>query len=255
MAAMGKCRPWPANWATVIAFVLPPDDARHDLNIRFFTPRREAAFVGHATLAAHAVLHSLEPRALRRQRGQTGTVEVTALDADRGFAIRQGPPVLGRLLTADELGAVLALLGLTRAQLDPECPPQIVGAGSTRLLLGVGTAPRWTRCSHSSTRWQNVRRARRTGLLPVHAASSQRGLRHRGPDVLPGDRHRRGSGQRQRTCDARCIPRLSRVAFDQQRNSVIQWSAGSPRRPAGRLVSLELGADGTVQATRSPARP
>ena len=58
------------------AFVLPPDDARHDLRIRFFTPRKEAAFVGHATLAAHAVLQRLESRPFRLQQGQTGTVEV-----------------------------------------------------------------------------------------------------------------------------------------------------------------------------------
>jgi len=119
------------------AFVLPPDDAQHDLRIRFFTPRREAAFVGHATLAAHSVLHSIEPRSMRRQQGQTGTVEVTALEADRGFAIRQQPPALGRVLAARELANVLELLGLDSAQLDPLCPPQIVGAASTRLLLGV----------------------------------------------------------------------------------------------------------------------
>lgn len=119
------------------AFVLPPDDASHDLRIRFFTPRREAAFVGHATLAAHAVLQSLEPRLERRQQGMTGTVEVTALATNRGFAIRQGPPTLGRVLAAGELSAVLALLGLRATQLDPSCPPQIGGTGSTRLLLGV----------------------------------------------------------------------------------------------------------------------
>jgi PhzF family phenazine biosynthesis protein len=118
------------------AFVLPADDSRHDLRIRFFTPRREAAFVGHATLAAHAVLHGLDPRPTRRQSGQSGTVEVTALGGE-GFSIRQGPPVLGKLLSTRERDDVLGLLGISAAQLDPECPPQIVGAGSTRLLVGV----------------------------------------------------------------------------------------------------------------------
>jgi PhzF family phenazine biosynthesis protein len=119
------------------AFVLPPDDAQHDIRVRFFTPRREAAFVGHATLAVHAVLHGLDPRPVRRQQGQTGTVEVTTLSAGGGFAIRQAPAPLGRVLEPRELHEVLALLGLQPAQLDPACPAQIVGAGSTRLLLGV----------------------------------------------------------------------------------------------------------------------
>ena len=38
------------------AFVLRPTAADHDIRVRFFTPRTEAAFVGHATIAAHAVL-------------------------------------------------------------------------------------------------------------------------------------------------------------------------------------------------------
>jgi PhzF family phenazine biosynthesis protein len=119
------------------AFVLPPDDAHHDLRIRFFTPRKEAAFVGHATLAAHAVLQRLEYRPFRLQQGIAGTVEVTALGNERGFAIRQAPPALGRILAADELEKVLGLLGIWAGDLDPACPAQIVGSASTRLLLGV----------------------------------------------------------------------------------------------------------------------
>ena len=38
------------------AFVLKPDGPDHDLRVRFFTPRTEASFVGHATVATHFVL-------------------------------------------------------------------------------------------------------------------------------------------------------------------------------------------------------
>src|SRR5688572_26289435 len=38
------------------AFILAPDGANHDIRARFFTPRTEAGFVGHATVAAHYVL-------------------------------------------------------------------------------------------------------------------------------------------------------------------------------------------------------
>ncbi|MEO8307766.1 MAG: PhzF family phenazine biosynthesis isomerase [Pseudomonadota bacterium] len=121
------------------AFVLPPDDAHHDLRIRFFTPRKEAAFVGHATLAAHAVLQRLESRPFRLQQGQTGTVEVAALPTG-GLGIRQPPPAMGRPLAAEELEKVLALTGIRPAQLDPACPAQIIGSASTRLLLGVANS-------------------------------------------------------------------------------------------------------------------
>jgi PhzF family phenazine biosynthesis protein len=120
------------------AFLLRPDAPDHDLRVRFFTPRREAAFVGHATLAAHAVLASLQLAPRRRQKQQSGLVEVDTLAAKPPrIAIRQPPPQLGRVLAPHELEAVLAALSLEHADLDPRCPPMIAGHGSTRLLLGV----------------------------------------------------------------------------------------------------------------------
>src|SRR4051812_31591395 len=44
------------------AFVFAPDAEDHDLRVRFFTPRTEATFVGHATLAVHTVLAAREGR-------------------------------------------------------------------------------------------------------------------------------------------------------------------------------------------------
>jgi PhzF family phenazine biosynthesis protein len=118
------------------AFVLPPSAPDHDLQVRFFTPRKEAPFVGHATLAAHAVLSRLEPRPLRRQQGRTGVVEVRSA-TDGGFSIRQPPPPVVGAPDPALLGEALALLGLDAAQLDADCPPCIAGSASTRLLLAV----------------------------------------------------------------------------------------------------------------------
>jgi PhzF family phenazine biosynthesis protein len=118
------------------AFVLPPAGDDEDLHVRFFTPRKEAPFVGHATLAVHAVLQRLEPRPVRRQGGRTGIVAVRAA-ADGLLSISQGTPPLGREITATEIDDVLGLLDLTRSQLDPACPPRIAGSAATRLLLGL----------------------------------------------------------------------------------------------------------------------
>lgn len=121
------------------AFVLPPAAPDQDLYARFFSPNKEMPFVGHATLATHAVLAQLDPRPLRRQGGATGVVEVRSL-ASGGFSIRQSAPQLGRQLETAELREVLDLLGLAREQLDPRCPPRIAGSASTRLLLAVRDA-------------------------------------------------------------------------------------------------------------------
>jgi PhzF family phenazine biosynthesis protein len=119
------------------AFVLPPTADDHDIGIRFFTPRKEAPFVGHATLAAHAVLAGVSQSPLRRQKGMTGIVNVQPLPAGGGFSIRQPAPPIGRTLEPAELDAVLPLLGLTADHLDPTCPARIAGGASTRLLLGI----------------------------------------------------------------------------------------------------------------------
>jgi PhzF family phenazine biosynthesis protein len=118
------------------AFALPASRADVDLDVRFFSPRKELPFVGHATLALHAVLDRFEPRALRRQHGATGIVEVRRADAGE-FSIRQAPPALGRFIDDAELAAVLALLKLAPEQLDARCPARIAGGASTRLLLGL----------------------------------------------------------------------------------------------------------------------
>src|SRR5580658_2871696 len=89
------------------AFVLRADAEDHDLRVRFFTPRREAAFVGHATLAAHAVRASLQLAPCRRQKQQSGIVQIDTIAGawPPRIAIHQTPSRLGRSLEAAERSA------------------------------------------------------------------------------------------------------------------------------------------------------
>src|SRR6266436_6412191 len=63
-----------------VAFVLAASGPDHDVRLRFFNARKEAPFVGHATVAAHAVLLALGRRGpgAYRQHSGTGIIEVTA---------------------------------------------------------------------------------------------------------------------------------------------------------------------------------
>lgn len=124
------------------AFVLPADASDHDLRVRFLTREGEAAFVGHATLAVHAVLASIGSERRPRQKQRSGIVHVELLE--RGpparVGVRLAPP---RLLGAPDpaaLEAALEALGLARSALDVRCPPWLAGASSTRLLIGVSEA-------------------------------------------------------------------------------------------------------------------
>jgi PhzF family phenazine biosynthesis protein len=122
------------------AFVLSADADDHTVRARFFTPRSEAGFVGHATVAAQYVLSRRHdaPR-WQRQKSKAGIVdiEVRGTGPERRIAIRRSPPQIGRELNDRERLAVLDALALDSASLDTRIALRIVGATGTRLLIGV----------------------------------------------------------------------------------------------------------------------
>jgi len=124
------------------AFVLKPDGADHELRVRFFTPRTEASFVGHATVATHFVLSRDgatfgNGRVRQRQKSGVVDIEVRGEGALRRIAVRQPAPPLGRQLNDRERLAVLDALALSTGDIDTRCPLRIVGGAGTRLLIGV----------------------------------------------------------------------------------------------------------------------
>jgi PhzF family phenazine biosynthesis protein len=127
------------------AFVLKPDGPDHDLRVRFFTPRTEASFVGHATVATHFVLSrdGVAPlsknggRVRQKQKSGLVDIEVRGEGATRRIAVRQPAPPLGRQLNDRERLAVLDALALSTGDIDTRCPLRIVGGAGTRLLIGV----------------------------------------------------------------------------------------------------------------------
>lgn len=126
------------------AFVLKPDGPDHELRVRFFTPRTEASFVGHATVATHFVLSrdgAIEAgrngRVRQRQKSGTVDIEVRGEGAARRIAVRQPAPPLGRELNDRERLAVLDALALSTGDIDTRCPLRIVGGAGTRLMIGV----------------------------------------------------------------------------------------------------------------------
>ena len=122
------------------AFVLAPDADDHTVRARFFTPRSEAGFVGHATVAAQYVLSRRhEAPRWQRQKSKAGIVdvEVRGSDEDRRIAIRRAPPQIGREVNDRERLAVLDALALASESLDSRLPLRIVGAAGARLLIGV----------------------------------------------------------------------------------------------------------------------
>jgi PhzF family phenazine biosynthesis protein len=121
------------------AFLLPADGADHDLRVRFFTPRREVGFVGHATIAAHTVLAALGLTAPRLQKQNGSIVAIERRESQQGctIAFTQPAPRLRGPLDPAPRRALLAALGLQEADLDQRCPVTLAGEHGSRCLVGV----------------------------------------------------------------------------------------------------------------------
>jgi PhzF family phenazine biosynthesis protein len=126
------------------AFVFAATGADYDFSLRFFNARKEAPFVGHATVAAHAVLFALGRRGQGpcRQKSGTGIIEVDVLaDApgarDPTIEFRQSVPALDEPLPLKTTLRVAEALRLPVPELHELLPTCIARKGSSRLLLPV----------------------------------------------------------------------------------------------------------------------
>src|SRR5713226_1314502 len=128
-----------------VAFVSAATAGDHDIRLRFFNSRKEAPFVGHATLAAHAVLLALGRRSAGafRQHSGTGIIEVTArVEQLAGgpqtlIEFRQTVPELESPLPFKTTLRVAEALRLPATQLHEVMPARIARKGSTRLLVPI----------------------------------------------------------------------------------------------------------------------
>jgi PhzF family phenazine biosynthesis protein len=124
-----------------VAFVLGSDSPDYDVELRFFSPRREVGFVGHATVAAHYVRAMADglPRGKVRQKSPAGIVgvEVSGTAPDLRVTIDQTPATFGPIVPEERLGPVLDALGISSSSLHPACPVQVMSTANSRLLIGL----------------------------------------------------------------------------------------------------------------------
>jgi PhzF family phenazine biosynthesis protein len=122
-----------------VAFVGGATGGDHDIRLRFFNTRKETPFVGHATVAAHAVLLAVGQRGegVIRQHSGTGIIEVRASRDGPRIEFRQSIPRLEAPLPLKITLRVAEALRLPATQLHEVMPARIAHRGSSRLLLPV----------------------------------------------------------------------------------------------------------------------
>lgn len=124
------------------AFVAAPD-ADGIRPTRYFSPRMEIPFCGHATIAAGVALAGRFGLGEFRLGTSVGEVPVRAVSGDAGIeAVLVS--VEPRLRPADPalLSRTLELLGWSADDLDPALPPAKAYAGAWHLVLAARTAAR-----------------------------------------------------------------------------------------------------------------
>jgi PhzF family phenazine biosynthesis protein len=120
------------------AFLSPREDDAFD--VRYFSPRAEVSFCGHATIAAmvaHAQRHGPGERLLHTRAGPV-RVEV---DAELVATLRSVEPRVVAL-DANDLDAILDALDWRADELDPALPPAVAYAGAWHPIIAVSTRER-----------------------------------------------------------------------------------------------------------------
>lgn len=149
------------------AFVTARDDSERRYRLRYFSPRAEVAFCGHATIAtAVALTERVGPGELVFDT-RAGEIRVATATGDGPpRATLTSAPAHSRPADAAMVDATLKALRWTREDLDPALPPHIAFAGNDHLVIAAGTRERLAALDYDFDALEEV--MRRHGWTTVH---------------------------------------------------------------------------------------
>jgi PhzF family phenazine biosynthesis protein len=119
------------------AFLAPRPDGR--LDARYFSPRAEVPFCGHATIAAavaHAERHGEGERVLHTAAGEVPVETRRGADGRMSATLTSVRPRIDPLDPAD-VDRLLRIFGWPRAVLDEDLPPRVTYAGAEHPVIAV----------------------------------------------------------------------------------------------------------------------
>ncbi len=124
------------------AFLFPVANA--EFVARYFSPRAEVPFCGHATIAAavaYAERHGTGALTLHTQSGRVTVTTQRSPDGTLAATLTSVPPRVADLPEQD-LAALLRSLRWTAAELDPRLPPRVAFAGAWHPILAASEPTR-----------------------------------------------------------------------------------------------------------------
>jgi PhzF family phenazine biosynthesis protein len=143
------------------AFVVPDDGDR--FSVRYFSPRAEVPFCGHATIATAVALARDQERRRADYEFLTpaGAVPVSVREGQDGLiaTLTSVEPSV-REVDPQDVREVLGALGWSSDELDPRFPPRVAYAGAHHLVLAAATRDRLARLAYDFDRLQRLMLAR-----------------------------------------------------------------------------------------------
>ncbi|MET9318647.1 PhzF family phenazine biosynthesis isomerase [Streptomyces sp. NPDC003038] len=140
--------------------------------MRYFSPKAEVPFCGHATVATAVALgERIGPGELVFvTRAGTVPVSVSSEQGCLRAVLTSVEPTVSEIADAD-LAEALAALDWPRGDLDPAFPPRIAYAGARHLVLGAGSRARLADLAYDFARLEALmRRLDLTTVQLVHRA-------------------------------------------------------------------------------------
>ncbi|MDO8323424.1 MAG: PhzF family phenazine biosynthesis protein [Phenylobacterium sp.] len=106
--------------------------------VRYFAPRMEIPFCGHATIALGAALALQDGDGVFRLQINDGAITVEGRrTGERVAAALQSPPTRSTPASAGQVAEALRLFSLAPDDLDPMIPPAVANAGANHLVLAL----------------------------------------------------------------------------------------------------------------------
>jgi PhzF family phenazine biosynthesis protein len=126
------------------AFLVARPEEPHVYDVRYFSPKREVPFCGHATIASAVALAERSPAAELIFHTPAGLVSITTSQNDHGGLVAELTSVAPRVSEPepDFVSAVLHALRWSPEDLDPDYPVRLANAGSEHLVLVAKTRNR-----------------------------------------------------------------------------------------------------------------
>jgi len=141
------------------AFLVPGADGEAD--IRYFSPKAEVPFCGHATIATGVAWAERHGPGRLVLRTRSGKVELE-MHTEEGRPVATLTSVPPHVHPADEADVVEALSALRwdRSELDPALPPKVAFAGAHHLILAARTRERLGVLDYDFRRLRDLMEAR-----------------------------------------------------------------------------------------------